>query len=516
MATYTQKCSNNSSYSLRLVLSESGISIPSNTSVVTYALYLDSTGTRFEDWNVSYTLYIGNEVSINKTESMSMPSTRGEPLLLTSGSKTISHNDDGTRSLSVSCSVSTATSQFYLPGSASISTTFALTTIARKSTMSNVSGTIGSSLTLSVSKKNSGFTHTIKYTFGSASGTIVSKATATSIGWTPPISLYLQIVGSSSGRGTISIETFSGSDSLGSNSYILTLNAAKVYNVPSISGLTYERGSGNSDSTWVSNPNGSDLRIKYTAAITSGIEGNTTSLEVKLGDSIVYSSSDASSGDYVHYKPSIGTVTTYIATVSISDTVGSIKEWNLTVTTVEVPFDINVDLPAIAFGKIAEKPKTVEFSDDWVVYLGTKLLDFFYPVGRVYISTKNVSPQTFLGGTWEQIENVFLLASSTKYSAGSTGGEAEVILTSSELPIHNQAVMEQSNTSYVYPSSRVNRATSSSGKYALLLNNTENAYVTEKQTNVGRLIVGDTLETRGQPHNNMPPYLAVYMWKRVA
>lgn len=371
MATYTQGCSNNSNYSLRLELSESNISISNNTSVVNYSLYLDSTYARFEDWNVSYTLYIGNEVSIDRTEKLSMPPTRGEPLLLVSGSKTVTHNDDGSRSLSVSCSISTSTSQFYLPGSASISTTLILTTIARKSTMYNVSGTIGKSISLRVTKRNSGFTHTIRYSFGNVSGIIVNKGSSDSINWTPPIALYLQIIGSSSGRGTISIETFNGSDSLGSNSYVLTLNAEKTYNVPSVTDFTYERGSGSSDSNWRSDPNGSDVRIKYTASITSGISGNTTSLVVKLGTTILFSSSNASSGSYTLYKQDIGTITTYTATITVSDTIGSSKSWNLTVATIEVPLDINVNLPGIACGKVAEKPKTLEFAEGWGLQFGS-------------------------------------------------------------------------------------------------------------------------------------------------
>lgn len=371
MATYTQGCSNNSNYSLRLELSESNISISNNTSVVNYSLYLDSTYARFEDWNVSYTLYIGNEVSINKTERLSMPPTRGEPLLLASGSKTVTHNDDGSRSLSVSCSISTSTAQFYLPGSASISTTLILTTIARKSTMYDVSGTIGKSISLRITKRNSGFTHTIRYSFGNVSGIIVNKGSSDSINWTPPIALYLQIIGSSSGRGTISIETFNGSDSLGSNSYVLTLNAEKTYNVPSVTNFTYERGSGSSDSNWRSDPNGSDVRIKYTASITSGISGNTTSLVVKLGTTILFSSSNASSGSYTLYKQGIGTITTYTATITVSDTIGSLKSWDLTVATIEVPLDINVNLPGIACGKVAEKPKTLEFAEGWGLQFGS-------------------------------------------------------------------------------------------------------------------------------------------------
>lgn len=517
MATYTKTCSNNSNYSLRLELTENSVSIENNTSVINYWLYLDSKYTRFENWNVTYTLNIGSEVSVNTTKSMSMPSARGEPLLLVSGSRLVTHNNDGTKSLSVSCSVSTATSQSYLPGSATISgETFVLTTIARKSIIGSVTERPGYPVTINVTRYSSSFTHTLSYTFGSMSGTIVSKSSDLQITWTPPITLYTQMIGLRYATGKVIVETFNGNTSLGTTEATLTLATSILYYPPNIDVLKYERGSGNSSSTWVANPNGSDIRVYYNATIISGIVGNTTNLVVKLDNTTKSSASDVTSGLKEHYIQNIGTVTTHQVSVNMSDTIGSSKTWNLTVTTVEVPFDINVNLPAIAFGKIAEKPKTVEFADDWVVYLGTKLLDFFYPVGRVYISTKNVSPQTFLGGKWEQIENVFLLAASTKYSAGSTGGEAEVILASSELPLHNQAVAEQGNTVYVYPSSRVNRATSSTGKYALLLNNTENAYVTEKQTNVGRLVAGDTLETRGQPHNNMPPYLAVYMWKRVA
>lgn len=382
MATYTQGCSNNSNYSLRLELSESNISISNNTSVVNYSLYLDSTYARFEDWNVSYTLYIGNEVSIDRTEKLSMPPTRGEPLLLASGSKTITHNDDGSRSLSVSCSISTSTSQFYLPGSASISTTLILTTIARKSTMYDVSGTIGKSISLRITKRNSGFTHTIRYSFGNVSGIIVNKGSSDSINWTPPIALYLQIIGSSGGRGTISIETFNGSDSLGSNSYVLTLNAEKTYNVPSVTDFTYERGSGSSDSNWRSDPNGSDVRIKYTASITSGISGNTTSLVVKLGTTILFSSSNASSGSYTLYKQGIGTITTYTATITVSDTIGSSKRWNLTVATIEVPLDINVNLPGMACGKVAETKKALEFAEGWKLKFGLyPMMDFVVEQG---------------------------------------------------------------------------------------------------------------------------------------
>lgn len=377
MATYTKTCSNNSSYTLRLELSESDVNISNNTSVITYSMYLDSTGTRFEDWDVTYTLYIGNEVSINTTENMSMPSTRGQPLLLTSGSKTITHNSDGKKSLSVSCSVSTKTTQSYLPGSASISgQTFTLTTIARKSTLVTKNGRITASIatasTLQVNRQSSSFTHTIKYSLGSVSKTIVTKSSSTSLSWTPPISLYSQMVGKSSEYGTITIETFNGSTSLGVNSYPLLMGVynSVVYNPPSISGLTYQRGSGNSDSTWKSNPNGSDVRISYTATITSGISGNKTASSVKMDGTSKYSSTNETSGTKKIYVQNIGITETHSVVVSMSDTIGATSRWTLTISTISVPFDINVDLPGAAFGKVAEKSKALELAADWDLHAG--------------------------------------------------------------------------------------------------------------------------------------------------
>lgn len=144
------------------------------------------------------------------------------------------------------------------------------------------------------------------------------------------------------------------------------------------------------------------------------------------------------------------------------------------------------------------------------------IFDLIYPVGSFYISWKSTNPATLFGGTWEQIQGKFLLGMSSSYPAGSQGGEAEHTLTSSELPQHFHSVGEQGNTIFVYPSSRTNSATSSTGNYSLLLNNTTNGYVTEQRAGVGRLVTGEAIENRGQAHNNMPPYLSVYIWKRTA
>ena len=384
MATYTKVCSNNSNYTLRLELSESNVDIASNTSVINYSLYLDSSYTRFEDWDVTYTLYLGSVVSINNTSRMSMPPTRGEPLLLTSGSRTVTHYDDGSMSLSISCSVSTSTSQFYLPGSATISgQSFTMTTIARKSTLYNINQLIGYTFNLEVTRYSNSFTHTISYVFGGLSGVIVAKSSQLKIPWTPPLEAYLQIVGKQDGQGTITIETFSGNTSLGTNSYTLRLVAKEVYNPPAVEGLRYERGSGNSDSTWVSDPTGSNIKVSYKVAFTSGIDGNTTKLSVKLDSSVKVSETLTTNGVKVHYIQNIGTTTTHRLYINLFDTIGSNRVWTLTVSTIEVPLDINVNLPGLACGKVAETKKAFEFAEGWKLKFGLyPMMDFIVEQGN--------------------------------------------------------------------------------------------------------------------------------------
>lgn len=117
------------------------------------------------------------------------------------------------------------------------------------------------------------------------------------------------------------------------------------------------------------------------------------------------------------------------------------------------------------------------------------MLNFVYPVGSIYMSANNVSPQTFLGGTWQQIQGQFLLAASGSYPAGSTGGEAQHTLTVDEIPSHQHEIQYMaSNEAGSEWSGQAGTCTTKTGTTGF---------------------VGG-----GQAHNNMPPYLAVYMWQR--
>ena len=94
-------------------------------------------------------------------------------------------------------------------------------------TSSATSGTIGSSLTISISKAHSKLTSTIKYSFGSVTNqTIATTTTSTSVSWTPPTSLLEEIPNSASGTGIIYVYTYNGTAPCGAVSYVLTLSAA--------------------------------------------------------------------------------------------------------------------------------------------------------------------------------------------------------------------------------------------------------------------------------------------------
>lgn len=123
-----------------------------------------------------------------------------------------------------------------------------------------------------------------------------------------------------------------------------------------------------------------------------------------------------------------------------------------------------------------------------------KIIDSVYPVGSIYMSVTATSPADFIGGTWESISGRFLLAADTSHEAGTTGGEETHTLTVDEMPAHQHNINQNATaTGGTYKSGYVPWGTARSG----------NAYHT--------LTVGG-----GGAHNNMPPYLAVYMWKRTA
>ena len=122
-------------------------------------------------------------------------------------------------------------------------------------------------------------------------------------------------------------------------------------------------------------------------------------------------------------------------------------------------------------------------------------LDFIYPIGSIYMSVSNVSPSTLFGGTWSKIEGRFLLGTSNSYALNTTGGEATHTLTISEMPSHNHTV------------SYLKQSAGNDYQFCAGIG----AWQTTGVKNGNIEYTGG-----GQAHNNMPPYLAVNIWKRTA
>lgn len=174
----------------------------------------------------------------------------------------------------------------------------------------------------------------------------------------------------------------------------------------------------------------------------------------------------------------------------------------------------------------------------------TDTLKKVYPVGSIYMSTVSTNPATLFGfGTWEAMPaGRVLLAQGksswgTTYNAGSTGGEATHQLTVGEIPSHNHAVSIQSsgehnhiansNTSgthsHVLPTANALGSGSgyvigtSNGGTLNTSGNGEHSHVITINNNGSHTHNTTVKETgSGQAHSNMPPYLAIYIWKRVS
>lgn len=132
----------------------------------------------------------------------------------------VGHNNDGTKTVGVKLSVGLNTGGY---GSAMVVFDYRLPDIPRASSVSDMTGTLGSAMTININRKVSSFTHTVKYYFGNLSGTIATGV-GTSVSWTPPLNLATQIPSASSGWGNITVDTYSGSTKIGSKSAQLTLN----------------------------------------------------------------------------------------------------------------------------------------------------------------------------------------------------------------------------------------------------------------------------------------------------
>lgn len=160
-----------------------------------------------------------------------------------------------------------------------------------------------------------------------------------------------------------------------------------------------------------------------------------------------------------------------------------------------------------------------------------------YPVGSIYISVIDTSPASLFGGAWEQLKDKFLLAAGDSYVAGSTGGEATHTLSASEMPSHSHSYSNAtgvqrhqltvnempSHTHGIHwvgaTSPQGGGNNSDFGVAQVAIGNQQSGATGGNGSHNHELSKANANTTNtgaGAAHNNMPPYLAVYAWKRVA
>lgn len=129
---------------------------------------------------------------------------------------------------------------------------------------------------------------------------------------------------------------------------------------------------------------------------------------------------------------------------------------------------------------------------------------------KFWASDDPTSPASFIGGTWERIEGKFIMGASDTYPAGSTGGEAAVALSESNNGPHSHYVIPYGNSGWnIVISTQL--GTSQTLEHTAKLESVAN----EDAATVAGIMV--TKESgSGVPHNNIPPYYSMYIWRRVA
>lgn len=432
----------------------------------------------------------------------------------------------------------------------------------------------GGSITVGMSRLNASYTHKVRWGFGSHSSETSGVATQNTL--TIPMNWLDAIPNATSGTAFVTVTTYNGQSAVGSTTRnftilcpdsvvpspgILTVGMTndldgkavqgKTRVTPSLtgysgvygstivgsqfshSGLLNESGTINITAT-VTDTRGRSASISqtvyvwpYTAPAIDEAEvfrcdasgtASDSGEYVKVSANLIISDVDGANsivrrrvlvkhnGDYVDKGllsptpiiiPGIDADKTYAVKLLAEDAVGTVTEIVFQIGTAGYLMYVRKDGKGVAFGKACESENSLEIPEDWDIRRGNKgLLDLIYPVGSIYMSTAGTSPAVLFGGTWEQVKDRFLLAAGDSYAAGATGGEDTHVLTTSEMPSHSHGEYfrySAGDDASVYGSSPIT-ATGTAVAY-----------------------MGSTANTGGgEAHNNMPPYLAVYVWRRTA
>ena len=291
----------------------------------------------------------------------------------------------------------------------------------------------------------------------------------------------VRMTGLSSGTYTMSV-----TDSRGITKTVTSTQTYYSYRAPQITQATCAR-------TTQTSSNGT-LTV---AGAYSNILNNVVSIKIKRADqSAVNLTPTYSGGNWSSAKAysDLAYTNAYSWTITVGDSFGQSA-----VTT----FTLSASQPIWFLGKtlarLAGKLFCQNVTTDSLTVDSKSLLDRTYPVGSIYMSTVSTNPKDLFGGTWKALGGRFLIGADSTYKAGATGGEATHKLSIAEMPSHY-------HTLYGHPC-----GTEASGYGLWYPGNgfTDRAYVTGDSYNSGS-------QGSSNAHNNMPPYLSVYMWKRTS
>ena len=224
---------NDRSYYLRLWVDQVSQNISDNSSQVRLRLALTNGAHTFADYSCTASVTVDDQ-TLSWSGSPSMLS-QNSSIMLIDRTVTIRHDNDGKKSFGLSAAFSGGGG--WSPGTLTIGgNSFTLSTIPRSSSVSVGAGTIGSVITININRQNTSFKHTVRYSWGSKSGTIASNVD-TSITWSIPIDFANDIPDSASGTGTIYVDTYSGNTKTGTQS--TTFTASVPANVkPTFTGVS--------------------------------------------------------------------------------------------------------------------------------------------------------------------------------------------------------------------------------------------------------------------------------------
>jgi hypothetical protein len=461
------------------------------------------------------------------------------------------------------------------------------------STISASNGTLGTALTLTLTRYNSNFTDTITYKCGTASGTVVSGSKATSVSWTTSngntVALSSQNTSGTSVEVTFTVETWNGSSLLGRKTakvtmaipssvkpsvslsisdaagylstygkYVqgyskltITATSTLAYGSPinkytiTADGASYNssqattnalRGKGTLEvtakvtdargrtsdtvsqnisvleyskpvvkvsayrcnSSGTTDPEGAYMKIKVTATISSLDGKNSATYKVVHPGGTLTGSGTSFTSNVLECD----VASTHNVEVTVTDKLSSTKKAAV-VPIAYTLLDYYETGKGIAFGKVGTRDgfdcaMPAYFTGG--VTIGTKsLLDLIYPVGSIYMSVSDVSPASFFGGTWSRIQDRFLLAAGSTYSAGGTGGSA------TNTHYHFQTSGSDGKVSYISMSGRSGNTRVVAGVAGTHLD-TAGFYSDSRQVREDA--------TYNETIDIMPPYLTVYVWKR--